>query len=206
MNMDRNQAHEKARESARMRYMGESQRIELEDENQIYKMREQMAAHGMLMSSSTVVETAKIHVSRIEALTWARLDAILEGYELHRVEVDDQTAINICDAARSVHSATDSDAWSRDEVGFITSFVTIGIKIDMACLPELTESLYVRWFLALHSLSVGCKFTICIGTGRPEPRESVRRVVMNPALFGLTPWWRAKGSLQRNLIEIYSRI
>jgi len=48
------------------------------------------------MSSGTVIETARIHASRIEALTWARLNAILEGHDLNNVEIDDQMAISIC--------------------------------------------------------------------------------------------------------------
>jgi len=95
--MNQTEPVEKARQYARMRYTGESERIVLEHETQIFEMREKMAASGMLMSSSTVRETARIHASQIEELTWARLDAILEGYELHQVEVDDQMAINICD-------------------------------------------------------------------------------------------------------------
>lgn len=95
--MNQNQATEKARQFARMRYQGESQRIVLEHETQIFEMRERAAAQGTLMSSVTVHETARIHASQIESLTLARLDSILEGYELHQLEVDDQMAINICD-------------------------------------------------------------------------------------------------------------
>ena len=97
VDMDQAQALEKARQFARMRYTGESERIVLEHENQIFEMRERAAAQGILMSSTTVMETARIHASKIEALTRARLSAILEGYELYEVEVDDQMAINICD-------------------------------------------------------------------------------------------------------------
>jgi hypothetical protein len=95
--MDQNHATEKAKQFARMRYQGESQRIVLEHETRIFEMRERAAADGTLMSSGTVHETARIRASQIETLTWARLDSILEGYELYQVEVDDQMAINICD-------------------------------------------------------------------------------------------------------------
>lgn len=95
--MDQNQALEKARQFARTCYEGEAKVIEREHDKKIWEMREQAAAHGTIMSSGTVSETAKINAEKIEALSLAKLDAILEGYELHGIDVDDQMAITLCD-------------------------------------------------------------------------------------------------------------
>ncbi len=109
--VDQNQALEKARQFARTRYVGESEYIERAHQKKIFEMREQAAASGTLMSSTTVSETAKINAEQIEALSLAQLDSILEGYELYGIIVDDQTAINICDQIiqgmnNMVHSST----------------------------------------------------------------------------------------------------
>lgn len=109
--VDQNQALEKARQFARTRYAAEAENIKRAYQHRIFEMREQAAARGTLMSSVTVSETAKINAEQIEALSLAQLDAILEGYELHGIVVDDQTAINICDQIiqgmnNMVHSST----------------------------------------------------------------------------------------------------
>jgi hypothetical protein len=109
--VDQNQALEKARQFARTRYTGEAEYIVREHQRKIFEMREQAAAHGTLMSSVTVGETARINAQQIEGLALAQLDAILEGYELHGIVVDDQTAINICDQIiqgmnNMIHSST----------------------------------------------------------------------------------------------------
>src|SRR6266852_6169474 len=95
--MDQNQAIEKARQFARTRYTGEIENIVREHEQKIAKMRHQLAARGLLMSGNMISENARIDGEQIKAMTQARLDAILEGYELYGIAIDDQMAINICD-------------------------------------------------------------------------------------------------------------
>ena len=95
--MDQQQAIEKARQFARTAYAGQVDEIVRVHQQKIVELRSQLAARGILMSGTQVVETARINAEQIEALTVARVDAILEGYELYAVEVDDQMAINICD-------------------------------------------------------------------------------------------------------------
>ena len=95
--MDQSQALELARQFTRNRYEGEVRLIDRDHEKKIAEMRAQAAARGTIMSSGTVNETARIDAERIEALCLTKLDATLEGYELHRVDVDDQMAIALCD-------------------------------------------------------------------------------------------------------------
>ena len=95
--MDQNQAIEKARQFARTRYTGETENIVRDHERKIAQMREHLAARGMIMSGAMISETARIHGEQIKAIIETRLDAILEGYELYCVAIDDHMAINICD-------------------------------------------------------------------------------------------------------------
>jgi hypothetical protein len=95
--MDHNQAIEKARQFARMRYTGETDNIVREHELKRVQMRAQMASHGMLLSGNMVHQNAQIDASQVKAITESRLDTLLEGYELYEVAIDDQMAINICD-------------------------------------------------------------------------------------------------------------
>jgi hypothetical protein len=59
-------------------------------------MRSQLAARGAAMSGAMIAETARIRGEQIRALAQARLDSILEGYELHGVVIDDEMATGIC--------------------------------------------------------------------------------------------------------------
>jgi hypothetical protein len=49
------------------------------------------------MSSTMIQESATIDGEQVRAITESRLDALLEGYELYGITIDDQMAINICD-------------------------------------------------------------------------------------------------------------
>ena len=95
--MDQSQAIEKARQFARASYAGQVDEIVRVHQQRIVELRAQLAARGILMSGTQVVETARINGEQIKALTIARVDAILEGYELHGIEIDDQMSVNICD-------------------------------------------------------------------------------------------------------------
>jgi hypothetical protein len=95
--MDQNQAIDKARQFARTRYTGEIENIVRDHERKIAEMRSHLAARGILQSGYMVSENARIHGEQVKAMIEARLDAILEGYELYGIAIDDQMAINICD-------------------------------------------------------------------------------------------------------------
>jgi hypothetical protein len=124
--VNQNQAIEKARQFARTAYAGQVDEIARAHQQQIGEMRAQLAARGTLMSGTQAVETARINGDQIKALTIARLDAILEGHELHGIEIDDLMAVNICDEViqgmnQMVHSSKD---------------------VPLVGLPSMTQSLY----------------------------------------------------------------
>jgi hypothetical protein len=97
MTMDQNQVIEKARQFARTRYTGELENIVREHEQKRVQMRADLAKRGILMSGTMISESARIDGEQIRAMTESRLDAILEGYELYEIAIDDQMAVNICD-------------------------------------------------------------------------------------------------------------
>jgi hypothetical protein len=95
--VDQSEAIQKARQFARTAYAAASERILRERQDDLAKMHTEMAARGIGRSGMVVAETARISGEKIRALTEARLDGILEGYELYGVVIDDLTAVNICD-------------------------------------------------------------------------------------------------------------
>jgi hypothetical protein len=95
--MDQTKAIEKARLFAKTRYTGEIENIVRDRERKIAQMRSQLGTRGILNSSVMINESARIDAEQIKAMTEARLDAILEGYDLYGVAIDDHMAINICD-------------------------------------------------------------------------------------------------------------
>ena len=80
--MDQLDGVAKARQFTRTRYTGEIENIVRDHERKRALMRSQMAARGMLQSSNMIVENARIDGDQIKAMIEARLDAMLEGYEL----------------------------------------------------------------------------------------------------------------------------
>lgn len=90
---------EKARNFARNAYAAQYDEIVKEHQQKIAEMQNRHAARGILLSGMTIHETARIHGDQIKTLAEARLDALLEGCELHGVEIDDQMALNMCDEA-----------------------------------------------------------------------------------------------------------
>jgi hypothetical protein len=95
--VDQNQALEKARLFARTRSTGEMENIARDHELKRVQMRSSLAARGVLMSGTMIHESARIDGEQIRAIVESRLDALLEGYDLYGIAIDDQMAVNICD-------------------------------------------------------------------------------------------------------------
>jgi len=90
--MNQSDAITKARLFAQTAYVAAMESIVRERRDDLAKMRGRLAARGMVLSGQTVVETARIAGEQIRALIQARLDSVLEGYELHGVAIDDEMA------------------------------------------------------------------------------------------------------------------
>jgi hypothetical protein len=81
--VDQSQALEKAKQFAQTAYAAASNDILRENQHKLAQMHAQMAARGMMQSGMIVSETARIVGEQIKALTEARLNVTLEGYELY---------------------------------------------------------------------------------------------------------------------------
>src|SRR3981081_1234472 len=94
--MEQREAIIKAKQFAKTAYTAASEHIHRERLNDIVGMQNKLAARGMVLSGAMVSETARITGEKIRALTEARLNAILEGYDLYGVVIDDHLAGSIC--------------------------------------------------------------------------------------------------------------
>jgi len=88
--MDQSASVAKARQFADTAYGVEVARISRESQEKLRQVQAQLAARGLARSGAMTSETARIHAERITTLLQARLDSLLEGYELHGVQLDDQ--------------------------------------------------------------------------------------------------------------------
>lgn len=95
--VDQNEAIQKAKQFAQNAFMGETGAIKREHQQKLDEVRSGLSVRGMAQSSVMVREAARINAEEVTALTQARLNAILEGYELYEVMIDDQMAVDICD-------------------------------------------------------------------------------------------------------------
>jgi len=114
--MDQKEAIEKARRFAQTAYATASNDILRERKDDLAKMHNQLAARGMALSGALVIETARLTGERIRALMQARLDSVLEGYDLYGIVIDDEMATGICfdimgEATRMTASAAKGHAF-----------------------------------------------------------------------------------------------
>jgi hypothetical protein len=88
--MDQSDAITQARRFADTAYSGAMEGISRQYQQELQAKRAELAARGLANSGPMMKETARIMGQQVEAMVQARLDALLEGYELHRVQIDDE--------------------------------------------------------------------------------------------------------------------
>ena len=86
---DQEQAITKAREFADRAHSVEVNKLTRERQERIAQSRNMHAAHGSVLSGNAVRDTTIIYGEQITALLRSRLNLLLEGFELHRVSIDD---------------------------------------------------------------------------------------------------------------------
>jgi hypothetical protein len=99
--VDRNEAIAKARQFAQTAYSDEMERISREFQEKLVAKRSEAVAKGN--SGALAAATGRLHGERIQALLQARLNTLLEGYELYQVELDDQIAAHILTDVMALH-------------------------------------------------------------------------------------------------------
>jgi len=88
--VDRAESLKNARQFTDTAYNAATEAIARDAEQKLRQMTASLAARGLVASGAMVSETARINAERYSSLLQARLDALLEGYELYGVEMDDQ--------------------------------------------------------------------------------------------------------------------
>jgi hypothetical protein len=91
---DHDEALRKARRFADSAYADALNRSTKEFQEKLAIQRNQLAARGILMSGAMSKGTAELCGKRIDDLVRARLDGLLEGYELYEIPLDDQLVSN----------------------------------------------------------------------------------------------------------------
>jgi hypothetical protein len=93
--MDRGRAIGEAKRFADNAYVAAHETILREFREKLKASRAQLAARGMISSGAALAETGRINGERITATLQARLDSLLEGYELHGVPLDEELTTQI---------------------------------------------------------------------------------------------------------------
>ncbi len=116
--MNQSEAIRKAEQFAQNAYAAAAEDIVRERRDDILKLNSKLARFGVVHSSVTVVETARIIGEQIRALIQARLNSILEGYEIYGVSVDDEMATCLSlDLVGEASQMIDKEAKSRPFAG-----------------------------------------------------------------------------------------
>lgn len=148
----------KARQFADLAHNTKLDEITREYSEKMRASRNELAAVGNVRSGATVVETARLHGERISALLQARLESLLEGYDLHDVELDAEISSSIIEdltkyrATLIQHAAQalDNDPICRGIVnksqyeGFVTQHVrtspaSVKVAIERKRLTKKTQ-------------------------------------------------------------------
>jgi hypothetical protein len=108
-----------ARKFADNAYAVEVSRISKASQENLQRVQAQFAAQGAIRSGGMTMETARIHGERITALIQSRLNLLLEGYELHSVQLDDQLITNIIDELSTIRTSMISQSLNAVANGVI---------------------------------------------------------------------------------------
>jgi len=90
--VDQAEALTKARQFADTAYSAEMNNAAREFSTKLQAVQAQLNKRGVVLSGAMTSETARLRGELVTTLLTRRLDLLLEGYELHGVEITDQIA------------------------------------------------------------------------------------------------------------------
>jgi len=122
--MDEAAARQKARDFAKAAYYAKVESLSRETQERIAEFSSEQAARGVARSGHTTAGIGRIRAEQVLASLDAKLDALMEGYELHGVTVDDKLAQEILDDLRQQHESQVRSL--RQAVGHGMSDIGIG--------------------------------------------------------------------------------
>jgi hypothetical protein len=118
-------------------------------EYQLAVQRNQFSARGILRSGNMLYATAQLYGKHIDDMTLAKVDGLLEGYELHRIPLDEQLAAStiqevmnnagalLIEAAQTVSEVDRGGIFTPEQ---IAEQVRIASKVSRNSVTVLVES------------------------------------------------------------------
>jgi hypothetical protein len=85
--------YKKARQFAETAFVADLEEATPKYQKKQQELRNQMAARGAVLSGGMTRGSAELTGQHIDALLQARLNGLLEGYDLHHVPIDDELAV-----------------------------------------------------------------------------------------------------------------
>lgn len=99
---DKDEALSQARRFADTFYRDALSRSKKDLESQLAVQRNQLAARGLVRSGAMLYGTAQLYGKHINDMILAKLEGLLEGYELHKVPLDEQLAARTIEEAMNL--------------------------------------------------------------------------------------------------------
>jgi hypothetical protein len=107
---DRDEALRKAQDFADTAYADAVSKSTKDLQYQLATQRSLFAARGILRSGNMLHATAQLYGKHIDDMVLAKVDGLLEGYELHNIPLDEQLAARTIEAAMGLKNALLIDA------------------------------------------------------------------------------------------------
>jgi hypothetical protein len=117
LKVDHSEARSKARRFSDTAFSSATEAISNDFQKKLVAMRANMSARGLGVSGPMVSATAELHGQRIKSMLQARLDALLEGYELYGVPLDEQLESSIIKEIMSLRDTWVAQAKSAAPTG-----------------------------------------------------------------------------------------
>lgn len=94
---------------------GETLELRMKDlQSELLTQRNQCAAKGTLRSGDMLYATAQLYAQHIDHMVQTMADSLIEGYEVHGIQLDEQLAKNTIDEAMRVKDALLADCMKGD--------------------------------------------------------------------------------------------
>jgi hypothetical protein len=130
---DPGEALKKARQFADTAYVAAVDAIAKDSREKLVEAREQLATRGLIQSSVMARKAAQIYGAEVKAIVQARLDGLLEGFELYNVPLDEALINRIVDELMGLVDTTIINTAK-------TSAATNNTTLPAGHFPELVRS------------------------------------------------------------------
>ena len=174
--MDQAEALQKARKFAENAYSAEMNTVAREFNAKIQAAQNQAAARGTVQSGLMTAEIARLTGERVTTLVKRRLELLLEGYQLHGVEITDQIAAQTRDEVMQLHTT------------MIAAAAASGARVGVSELPGGSGPQYAQ-LLEQHVPVNAASIMTEIERRRLTRKKSEQATVNVYHVYGHQPRW-----------------